>query len=135
MKPPIAANRRHPVTDSVDPAKIDWVGDRRSYFWGWGLPTILLIVGIFVPPPFRTALWFLALAWQGGACLINAARCKRTHCYLTGPFFVAMATVTLFHGTGWVSLGEQGWIWIGLVIVLGTAILWIVPERFFGRFL
>jgi hypothetical protein len=69
------------------------------------------------------------------ACIANAARCGRTHCYLTGPFFLAMAVVTGVHGTGMFLLGSQGWLWIGAAIAVGTVVLWIVPERLFGRFL
>jgi hypothetical protein len=66
----------------------------------WGLPTALLILGMFMPTPIRTGVWAGALIWMGVACIANAARCGRTHCYLTGPFFLAMAEVTVAHGTG-----------------------------------
>jgi hypothetical protein len=39
------------------------------------------------------------------------------------------------HGTGMIALGSQGWLWIGEAIAVGTVVLWIVPERLFGRFL
>jgi len=38
------------------------------------------------------------------------------------------------HGIGAISVGSQGWLWIGVAIAVGTAVLWIVPERLFGRF-
>jgi hypothetical protein len=46
-----------------------------------------------------------------------------------------MAAVAVGHGTGTIPLGSQGWLWIGAAIAVGTAVLWIVPERLFGRFL
>ena len=112
----------------------DWSNNRRSYVLAWGLPTALLIVGIFLPAPIRTVLWAGSLIWKGLACVINAARCGRTHCHLTGPFFLAMAAVTAAHGTGVISLGSQGWLWIGVAIVVGTVVLWVVPEHLFGKF-
>ena len=72
---------------------------------------------------------------MGVACIANAARCGRTHCHLTGPFFLAMAALTVAHGTGVISVGSQGWRWIGAAIAVGTVVLWIVSERLFGRFL
>ena len=54
---------------------------------------------------------------------------------LTGSFFLAMAAVTVAHGAGVISVGSQGWLWIGAAIAVGTVVLWIVPERLFGRFL
>jgi hypothetical protein len=113
----------------------DWTSNRGSYVLAWGLPTALLIVGIFVPAPLRTVVWAGCLIWMGAACVVNAARCGRTHCHLTGPFYLAMAAVTVGHGTGMISLGSQGWLWIGATIAVGTVVLWIVPERLFGRFL
>ena len=113
----------------------DWNSNRRSYVLAWGLPTALLILGIFVPAPIRMVVWTGALIWMGVACIANAARCGRTHCYLTGPFFLAMAEVTVAHGTGVISMGSQGWLWIGMAIAVGTAALWIIPEGLFGRFL
>jgi hypothetical protein len=99
------------------------------------VPTALLVLGIFLPAPIRTAVWAGSLIWMGAACIANAARCGRTHCYLTGPFFLAMAAVSALHGTGVISVGSQGWLWIGVAIAVGTAVLWIVLERLFGRFL
>ena len=72
---------------------------------------------------------------MGVACVANAARCGRTHCYLTGPFFLAIGGG---HGgpRDRRDLGGQPrWLWIGAAIAVGTVVLWIVPERLFGRFL
>jgi hypothetical protein len=113
----------------------DWSSDRRSYVLAWGLPTALLILAIFMPPPIRTAVWAGALIWMGVACIANAARCGRTHCYLTGPLFLGHGDGYVAHGIGVISVGSQGWLWIGIAIAVGTAVLWIVPERLFGRFL
>jgi hypothetical protein len=89
----------------------------------WGLPTALLVLGIFLPAPIRTAVWVGSLIWMGAACIANAARCGRTHCYLTGPFFLAMAAVTVAHAAGVISVGSQGWLWIGAAVTVGTVVL------------
>jgi hypothetical protein len=128
-QPPV----RDPNTRKGDWA--DWSSNGRSYVLAWGLPTILLVVGIFVPAPIRTVVWAGCLVWMGVACVANARRCGRTHCYATGPYFLAMAALTVAHGTGMVPLGSQGRLLIGAAIAVGTVILWIVPERLFGRFL
>jgi hypothetical protein len=52
----------------------DWVGDFRSYALAWGLPTVALVVTVFVSPPVRTLIWPISLAWMGTACLANARR-------------------------------------------------------------
>ncbi len=82
----------------------------------------------------RTIVWTVALTTMGIACLVNAARCHRIHCYVTGPFFLIMAVVTLLYGLGAVSLGGNGWNIIGLAILIGAAALCCLPELFFGKY-
>lgn len=82
----------------------------------------------------KTAIWVLALAWMGGACLLNIRRCGRVHCRYTGPFLLAMTLPVLGHGTGLVPLGEAGWLLLGLSIGAGTAVIWGLSERLLGRY-
>ena len=112
----------------------DWVSDSRTFALAWGLPGMILIVGIFLDPLLRTAMWAGALLWQGVACLINASRCERTHCYFTGPFFLIVAFVTILHGFQVISLGVNGWMWIGLTIVSGTGFMWLFTEKAWDKF-
>ena len=112
----------------------DWVGDVRSYVLAWGLPTVALVATAFAPPSIRTPAWLIALVWMGAACLANARRCDRTHCYLTGPFFLVMAMAVLLHGAGLVPLGTHGWMWLGATITGGAALLWTASEGLLGRY-
>ena len=50
----------------------------------WWLPIAALIVGANWPN-LRLLLWIPALLIMGAACSVNAARCGRVHCYVTGP--------------------------------------------------
>jgi hypothetical protein len=119
----------------VEGARRDWVTGRRSYAIAWGIPTLALLVGIVLPSPVRTVVWSTALVWMGVACILNALRCGRLHCYLTGPFFLLMAVVVTAHGFGYLWLGPNGWWWLGLtLIVVGGGLLWYLPERIWGRY-
>ncbi len=113
----------------------DWIRSPRSYIVAWGIPTTALILGVFVPPPWRAFIWVLALLWMGAACLANAARCGRTHCYFTGPLFLLMALFVILHGFEIVWLGPNGWMWLGAAIVTGTIGVWIVTEKVWGKFI
>jgi hypothetical protein len=62
----------------------------RLGFAFWCVGVVALIVGLVVPN-LRTWLWIPAFLVMGIACVANAARCRRTHCYLTGPVFLAAA--------------------------------------------
>lgn len=104
-----------------------------TLFW---LPAIAIVVaGI---PAFsdnwRTIVWAVALSAMGAACVANALRCGRVHCYLTGPFFLVMALITLLYGLGVVPLGRNGWNLIGLTILVGAIVLCCLPEMFFGKY-
>ena len=112
----------------------DWVSNSRSYMLAWGLPGIILLVGIFLEPSTRTFMWAGALVWKGVACLANATRCGRTHCYFTGPYFLVLAIVTVLHGLQIVWLGAYGWLGLGLAIVAGGGALWFVTEKVWGKF-
>jgi hypothetical protein len=65
----------------------------------WGVPVVALIVGA----NWRHGLflWIPAFLVMGAACLANAARCGRVHCYVTGPLcllaavYAALAVVHL----------------------------------------
>lgn len=51
--------------------------------------------------PARTALvWAVALAWMGTGCTLNALRCRRRHCIISGPVLLLGAIAT-----GLIALG------------------------------
>jgi len=63
----------------------------------WGLPVALLIAGVNWPG-VRLLLWIPAFLVAGAACLVNAARCGRIHCYVTGPLFLLAALYFVLRG-------------------------------------
>lgn len=71
---------------------------------------------------------------MGAACLANAWRCGRTHCFYTGPFFLVIAAMALLHGFQIVPLGADGWRWIGIVTGVGGGGLWYLTERALGKY-
>ena len=113
----------------------DWVSSSRSYLAAWGVPTAIMLIAVFLDPTSRTVIWAAALAWMGIACIANASRCGRTHCYFTGRFFLLMAGAVLLHGFEILWLGDYGWWWLGVTLVsVGYGALWYLPERLWGKF-
>jgi hypothetical protein len=108
------------------------VGEPPRFLLAWGLPAFVVLTASFAGPAIRTTLWVVCLLWMGGACIHNAWRCGRTHCYFTGPFFLLMAGLTFFYGVGHLPLGNDGWTWLGLALVLGAALLGWLPEMIWG---
>ena len=82
----------------------------------------------------RMIVWTAGCFIMSIACLVNAMRCGRLHCYLTGPFFLLGAIVSLLYGLGMLPLGESGWGIIGYTLLAGVVILTYIPEYFLGRY-
>lgn len=106
----------------------DLVGSRMAWL-AWRLPNLLVLLGIFWSEG-RVWLWLPAFLVAGVACLANAARCGRRHCYFTGPVYLLGAAATLLTGLGALSLH---WSWILIGVVAG-GILGYVPEWMFGKY-
>jgi len=104
-----------------------------AVYW---LPALALVASGFfdIGQGWRAAVWIVALATMGAACVANARRCGRMHCYFTGPFFLIMAVVTLLYALGVMPLGKLGWNVIGTTVLVGTLALYWLPEVFFGRY-
>jgi hypothetical protein len=82
----------------------------------------------FASSPHATALvWMFSLAWMGTGCLLNARRCHRLHCYISGPaFFLGAVALALLTG-GIQLLGPHSLNNI-VSITLTVALLSFVPE-------
>jgi hypothetical protein len=100
-----------------DAASNDLVRSRAAWLL-WCLPTAFIVVGMEWTSA-RTALWIPAFSIMGTACLLNARRCGRLHCHLTGPLFVLAALATALDAMGSVKLG---WVAIASVAAAGTGL-------------
>ena len=114
----------------------DILSSRLRVFVLYWLPGIAIVVAgaPAISNGWRTVVWIVALAIMGGACIVNALRCGRVHCYVTGPFFLLMALAALSYGIGILHLGKNGWNLLGLIGLIGTIALWWLPEMFWGRY-
>ncbi len=112
----------------------DWVSGLPSFALAWGVPVAALIGASFLDPVPKTVTSVVALTWMGAACIANATRCGRTHCYFTGPFFLVVAVAALLHGFEIVGLGPSGWRWLGIATGVGGGLLWCLPEMIWGQF-
>ena len=98
----------------------------------WELPIVAIVIGGFLD--LEIVLWPPALIAMGVACLANAIRCQRMHCYFTGPWFLVLAALSLLHGLDVVPLGNEGWRWLGIATGIGGIALYYLPERLLGKY-
>ena len=94
---------------SASPMKCDPTGESRDIFSSPWLTFVFFVIpalaiGVTWGSEFRggwrTVVWTAALGIMGTACIANAVRCGRLHCYITGPFFLVIAVITLLYGLG-----------------------------------
>lgn len=109
----------------------DWARGTR-FLLIWCLPMLILLTSALAGGPYLGILWPALLTWMGAACLINAQRCRRLHCFLTGPYFLLLALVALLHGLRVISLGSR-WLILAVALAVGGPFLVYVPERVLGR--
>jgi hypothetical protein len=114
----------------------DILSSRWRVFILYWLPAIAIVVAapLAISSGWRAVVWTVALATMGMACIVNALRCGRVHCFLTGPFFFLMALIALSYGLGILHLGGKGWNLLGLITLIGAVALWYLPEMFLGRY-
>ena len=93
-----------------------------------------MLLALLLEPGLRALVWIAMLVWMGLACLANARRCGRTHCRYTGPFFLAMAGLVAVYAVGALPLGNQPWLMLGTLIVVGNALVWWGSERLLGTY-
>jgi hypothetical protein len=102
-------------------------------FW-WGVPISLGISTNFMHLPLVKAafLWAIALAWMGTGCVLNALRCGRRHCFISGPVLWLGAIATLFVALGLFS-GRNA---LGAVVngTIALAALSFLSEWFWGLY-
>lgn len=102
---------------------------RRIGWLVWGLPAGLVIVGTAWSAA-RPWLWIPSLVIAGAACVANASRCGRLHCFVTGPLFLLGALATLLGAVGMVTID---WRWVLGAVIAGTVAAYGL-ERIRGKY-
>ncbi|NNC36489.1 MAG: hypothetical protein EX271_05300 [Acidimicrobiales bacterium] len=121
----------------TDNQKHDQAARPLPFLLAWGLPILLLISTNFmpglVPLPVIIGLMSGAFLWMGLACVLNARRCRRRHCYYSGPIFILGAIAVLLVGFQIIDLGRDGLIMV-VYVTLTLALLTYLSEPVFGKY-
>jgi hypothetical protein len=106
----------------------DWAcGGKGLLIWG---PAAVVIIAGDLWTSARPWLWFAGFLVAGLACLANAARCGRWHCYFTGPLFLLAAVYNALAGFHLVPTNET----VFLEVVVGAGVLARLSELVLGRY-
>jgi hypothetical protein len=120
------------VADDAVQRSRDWLSGQSTSLVAWWIPQASILASLFAAAPVRAAIWAIALAWMGTACILNARRCQRTHCRFTGPFYLAMILPVLALSS--VSTNDMWWLVLGALILVGDKLIWWASERAWGKF-
>jgi len=111
-----------------DESPTDWVRRPGMGFVWWCLPSVGFAANYFSSSPRGTALvWVVSFIWMGTGCILNARRCHRLHCYISGPAFLLGATALALFTAGIAVLGPHSLDNI-VSVTLCIALLSFVPE-------
>jgi hypothetical protein len=102
---------------------------RRPAWLLWYVPIILVIVGSGWNRG-RVWLWVPAFLVMGVGCLANAARCRRTHCFVIAPSFLLAAVYVALSAFGIVPLRPG----LFLLVVFGACCLACCAEVPLGKY-
>jgi hypothetical protein len=115
----------------------DLVAKPVSFMWAWGFPLLVLFSLNFATSvlPYSVIVVIMSgvFVWMGLGCVLNAQRCRRRHCYYSGPIFLIGAAAVLLVGFNIISIGRDGL----MIVVWGTlalALLTFASEPIFGRY-
>ncbi len=82
----------------------------------------------------HTVAWTFAFTVGGVACLVNARRCGRLHCFYTGPVYVVAALASLLYGLGILPFGQHGWDWIVGTAAIASLLTCCGLEMLLGKY-
>ena len=112
----------------------DLLGSRWATGLLWIAPWVLIVISAKAGTVVHTAVWTISFAVMGAACLVNARRCGRRHCFYTGPLFLIAALLSLLYVWGILPLGPHGWTWISGIAVVGAVLACCGLEMLMGKY-
>jgi hypothetical protein len=125
-------NMSDPVTTAP---RRDWARQPLTILFWWGLPVAIGASVDFLRLPFRVSAGVCgaSFAWMAVGCLLNAWRCRRVHCYISGPVLTLGAILAGLVSSGIADLGPRAFgAAVSAIIVL--ALLSCVPELVWKRY-
>jgi len=113
----------------------DWVNRPGMGFVWWCLPLGVGVASNFFAIAARASalVWMVSFFWMGSGCILNARRCHRLHCYISGPaFFLGAAALALF-AAGIALLGPHSLNNI-VGLTLTVTLLSFLPEMIWRKY-
>ena len=126
--------RKSMAKERADLASLDRRGGSLIALALWGLPGVVAAVSLVFAgrSPWLFLLAGAAFTVMGSACVVNAARCGRLHCFITGPYFLLLALGAMWAFVGDMEPFPSMRIWLLAGFSLSPLLVWL-PEHLAGR--
>lgn len=117
------------------PEERDWLTSAGGKLLIYGVPfAALQLAGNLGGFTLATAVPAACFLLVGIACLFNAARSRRLHCYFMGPWCLVAGTLTALYSARVIDLGPHSWDWLVNGGMLGALLIYMTVERIGGRY-
>ena len=119
----------------MTPETKDCVRQPLGFCLWWGLPLLIGASVRLLQLPFRAGAGVCALlfAWMATGCILNARRCHRVHCYISGPVLLLGGAFAALVASGALKPGPRMFgNLVGAVLIM--ALLSFVPEMVWKRY-
>lgn len=112
----------------------DWLRQPLGIVFWWGAPLALAISTDFLSLSLSltASIWAVAYAWMGTGCVLNALRCGRRHCFISGPVLWLGAIAVALAGAG--VLSGRHTLSDAINITAAVAALSFLPEWVWGKY-
>jgi len=107
-----------------------------GWFISWGVPILTIFAVNVLILQSEVKMWAVvtSFAWIGTACLANAMRCSRVHCWFTGPWCLLTAACLLGVALHTPIIGGLSFTTVANFGGASAIALWLLPELFFGKY-
>lgn len=114
----------------------DYARKPLPFLIAWGLPMALLFSVNFTQEFLPAAPIILmmggAYIWMGAGCVINAMRCGRLHCHISGPAMLIGGTLILLVGFNILNLGPVRVMHLSYLTLLAVGLSFVLEWIFGG---
>jgi hypothetical protein len=118
----------------LNPDNNDLLDHKFKSFLVWVLPALAIIGSTFWSSLAVSIIWPLSFGVMGVFCLINVKRCGRTHCLITGPFFLIMAITSIVLTFIPNAFGSESWSLFKKIALFGSLLLLCLPDMLLGKY-
>ena len=100
----------------------------------WWLPVAVMLLSRLLGSQVQVTAWVWGVMffWMGLACLCNAWRCHRVHCYYGAPLFFISAMGALGIALEGAFFDALSLDYLGLFTLVIFLLVWVVSEKYWG---